>query len=100
MSQFTLPSGGTVEFTKERPTWGDIMDADDAAGAAERAGRRAVYARAALLVTRLTNLDEVAWRDLLPEDGDALSAEVIRRMRPREEVQERPFTSESSSTST
>lgn len=100
MSDFTLPSGRTLQFVKERPTWGDFMDAEDAAALAEKSGRAVLYARATLVAARLTGLPEAEIRALDAQDGDALSAEAIRRMTPRSKEDTVPFSSAPSSTST
>ena len=75
MADFTLPSGRVVAI-KDRPTYGEVCDAQDAAYESKR-----LNAYMQSLMASQTGLPLEGLRALTPEDGVALEAELTRRQR-------------------
>lgn len=93
MSEFTLPSGRVVNL-KERATYGDLCDAQDAQR--ETGKMNAFYLS---LEASLSGLSVAELRALDIQDGRALEAECLRRSGERSVEAEAPFENPSSSTS-
>lgn len=93
MSEFTLPSGRVINL-KERATYGDLCDAQDAQR--ETGKMNAFYLS---LEAALSGLAIAEIRELDIDDGRALEEETLKRSGKRSVEAEAPFESPSSSPS-
>lgn len=93
MPDFTLPSGRVIQL-KDRASYGDLCDAQDAQAAAGKPN--AFYLTLEALLSGLST-DELRGLDI--EDGRALERAAMERTGARSVEVEAPFENPSSSTS-
>jgi hypothetical protein len=93
LPDFTLPSGRVIQL-KERASYGDLIDAQDAQQASGKINTFYVALEASL--SGLT-IDELRALDI--EDGRALEVEMLKRAGKRSVEDEVPFGNPSSSPS-